>query len=49
VYSWGSTSICATPIPIGWSHTYGCQFQMDSNSSATLTEYVDSVNCWTGE
>ncbi len=46
--SWGSPSICATVLPSGWTHVYGCQFQMDSSSAATLTEYVDEVNCWTG-
>lgn len=47
--SWGSPSICATVIPVGWAHTFGCQFQMDSSSATTLTEYVDNVNCWGGQ
>ncbi len=46
--SWGNPSICATAIPSGWTHIYGCQFQMDSSSAGTLTEYVDNVSCWTG-
>ena len=44
-HSWGSPSICATAIPVGWTHTVGCQVQMDSSSAATLTEYSDNVNC----
>jgi hypothetical protein len=48
VNSWAGTTICATAIPGGWTHTFGCQFQMDSSSAATLTEYVDDVNCWGG-
>ncbi len=46
--SWGGITVCATALPSGWTHVYGCQFQMDSSSAATLTEYVDEVNCWTG-
>lgn len=46
--SWAGTTICATAIPIGWSHIFGCQFQMDSSSAATLTEYIDETNCWVG-
>ena len=47
--SWGGTTICATAIPSGWTHVYGCQFQMDSSTAATLTEYVDNVSCWVGK
>ena len=42
--SWGVTA-CAEAIPVGWTHTVGCQFQMDSSTSGTLTEYIDKVNC----
>jgi hypothetical protein len=42
--SWGVTA-CAEAIPVGWTHVVGCQFQMDSSSNATLTEYIDNANC----
>lgn len=44
-----STTVCATAIPSGWTHTMGCQFQMNSNIAATLTEYVNNVSCWVGK
>ena len=44
VHSWGVTA-CAEAIPVGWTHTVGCQVQMDSSSNATLTEYIDNANC----
>jgi hypothetical protein len=46
--SWGGATICATAIPVGWTHIYGCQFQMDSSAIADLTEYIDNVSCWVG-
>jgi hypothetical protein len=46
--SWASTE-CAVAIPAGWSHVIGCQFQMNSGTTATLTESVDNVSCWVGK
>lgn len=43
VNSWGVT-VCAETIPAGWTHTLVSQVQMDSNSAATLTEYIDYMN-----
>jgi hypothetical protein len=48
-HSWAGTTICGTAIPSGWTHTFGCQFQMDSSAAASVTEYVDNVNCWGGK
>lgn len=47
-YSWAGSKIVATTVPTGWTHIFGCQFQMDSNAAATLTEYVDNVTCTVG-
>jgi hypothetical protein len=48
-HSWAGTNMCATAIPGGWTHIYGCQFQTDSSASGTRIEYVDNVSCWVGK
>jgi hypothetical protein len=45
VSNWGVT-LTTTTLPGGFTSATGCQYQLDSSASATVTEYVDKVNCW---
>jgi len=47
--SWGGVTMPATTLDPTWSSVFGCQFQMDSSSAATITETVDNVSCTVGK